>query len=232
MLSRKSLEWLKGRAIVFEGPDKSGKDDQIKLMTELLTTYGMDVRIARDPGGTPIGSKIRELLLWDSNSRCAECEALLYMASRAQLVRVIRGYQELRAVTLIHRWVHSTLAYQLALRGTLIQRKKDIAGLLDVYKYAVGGWWPDLTVVLNDDVETLSRRRSQIDSPDVIESRDDQYHTLVSANYTSMIPLIPGTVRLIQGGLSQDQTHHRILNVIRELALDKIGDNDDSSRPS
>src|SRR5437868_14970375 len=108
------LRHLSGKFVVFDGPDGCGKTTQLKTLITKLDEAGVKVRRLREPGGTPIGEQIRELLLSTKNSDMdVRCEMLLYMASRAQLVReqIIPALAAGECV-LADRFASSTLAYQ------------------------------------------------------------------------------------------------------------------------
>src|SRR4051812_23650284 len=108
----------RGRVIVFEGAEGAGKSTQLRRLAEWLIAGGTTVVSVREPGGTPIGDEIRRLLLDPTSDIAPRAEALLFMASRAQLVeRVIRPAVERGDVVLVDRFFLSTYAYQGAGRG-------------------------------------------------------------------------------------------------------------------
>lgn len=163
---------LAGKFIVIDGPDGAGKTTQIKLLCEYLTAEGADVLCAVDPGATAVGERIRQVLLDRDNSRmCPTCEALLFMASRAQLIEeVVRPAISAGKVVVCDRFVSATLAYQGA--GGLSEKLiRELAGV------AVQGLWPDLTVVLDVPIEVGLGRLSG--RPDRIEAKPNEYHQRV-----------------------------------------------------
>ena len=109
-------EKLAGKFIVIDGPDGAGKTTQVDMLAEFLGAAGVDLCRVRDPGGTAIGDKIREILLDRSHDQMSvECELMLYMASRAQLMAEVIGPSlEQDQCVLCDRWVASTMAYQVA----------------------------------------------------------------------------------------------------------------------
>src|SRR5438105_913263 len=109
-----SLSRLPGKFIVFDGPDGCGKTTQMKLLMDAIQSQGLKIRRLREPGGTPIGEQIRDLLLSTKNTNMdLRCEMLLYMASRAQLVQEqIRPALAAGEIVLSDRYASSTLAYQ------------------------------------------------------------------------------------------------------------------------
>lgn len=142
-----------GRFIVFDGPDGSGKTTQYKRLSELFTRGGVSVCEVREPGGTMIGERIRDILLDTKSEMSARCEMLLYMASRAQLIEErIRPALDRKCLVLADRFVSSTYAYQGAGAGL---PGADIAA---VAAAAVQTCWPNLVIIFDVDEETAARR--------------------------------------------------------------------------
>ena len=110
---------LSGRFVVFDGPDGSGKSTQFRTIAGMARSAGLEVREVREPGGTAVGERIREILLDPIHDEMAlRCEMMLYMASRAQLVeQIIRPALRGGALVLADRFVSSTYAYQGAAGG-------------------------------------------------------------------------------------------------------------------
>ena len=141
--------------VTFEGPEGSGKSTQIVALHEWLREKGYEVVRTREPGGTAIGDQIRRLLLDpDHQDILPMSEALLYSASRAQLVgQVIQPHLERGGIVLCDRYVDSTFAYQGYGRGM------DMAALATIVDLATGGLVPDLTVYLDLPIEVGLKRR-------------------------------------------------------------------------
>jgi dTMP kinase len=141
--------------ITFEGPDGSGKTTQIALLADALIQQGYSICRTREPGGTPIGEQIRDVLHDPDNEPMeARTEILLYSASRAQLVaEVIRPELAQGAIVLCDRFFDSTFAYQGYGRGL------DLEALRRITEFAVGGLRPDLTVYVDIDPEVGLKRR-------------------------------------------------------------------------
>jgi dTMP kinase len=146
--------FLSGRFVVFDGPDGCGKSTQFRRFADWAAAQGLVVTEVREPGGTAIGERIRDILLDPAHDAMTiRCEMLLYMASRAQLLEErIRPALARGELVLADRFVSSTLAYQ----GTAGGMTRD--EILDVARVAVGEMWPDEIVIFDVDTETAWRR--------------------------------------------------------------------------
>ena len=168
---------LRGRFLVLDGPDGCGKSTQLGLLADWLRGIGADPVTVREPGGTAIGERIREVLL---DPACSEmdlrCEMLLYMASRAQLCRErIRPALAAGRTVIADRFVSSTLAYQGTAGGLAPE------AIAAVGKIATEGLTPDLTVILDVDETVATKRLSPV--LDRIEQRGIEFHRRVRAGY-------------------------------------------------
>ena len=163
-----------GLLITFEGPEGSGKSTLIKSLADELATRGCEAMLTREPGGTNLGERIRDILLdLSSKDMCAETELLLMEASRAQLVREkIQPALEAGLIVLCDRFADATLAYQGYGRGL---SSELITGL---NSEATFGRMPDLTILLDfDDVKKgLSRAvdRNEKEGTDGVEDRFEE----------------------------------------------------------
>lgn len=147
----------RGFFITLEGLEGTGKSTHGPALAEILTQRGLEVLYTREPGGTPIGERIRGVLLDDAHREmAAETEMLLFAASRAQFVReVVRPALDRGATVLSDRYVDASLAYQGYGRGL------DVAVVRWVNEVATGGLLPDLTILLDvDPAEGLARARA------------------------------------------------------------------------
>ncbi len=175
-----SQDWkalLPGKFIVFDGPDGSGKSTQFAQFSASVRGSGLEVTEVREPGGTVIGERIRDILLDPVHAEMMpRAEMLLYMASRAQLVEErIRPALDRGGCVLADRFISSTLAYQGTAGGV------PRADILAVGGIALGGCWPDLVVVFDVDSSTADRRMAR--TRDRIEQRDSGYHARVRQGY-------------------------------------------------
>ena len=142
--------------ITLEGPDGSGKSSQISPLADFLRQQGYPVLTTREPGGTPISDQVRTVLLnrMENQAMHPRTEILLFLAARAQLVEeVIRPRLAAGEIVLSDRYANSTLAYQGYGHGV------DCDLLRQLLDFATGCLWPDLTILLDVDVETGLRRR-------------------------------------------------------------------------
>jgi dTMP kinase len=170
-----------GRLVVFEGGEGTGKSTQLRRLAELLTERGVRHRTLREPGGTALGSEVRRILLHVEDEIEARAEALLFMASRAQLVaREIRPALERGEWVLLDRFFLSTYAYQIAGRALPEQEVRE------ANRFATGGLVPDLTLLLTLPVhEGLARAAGRSATYDRIEATAEPFHARVADAYTT-----------------------------------------------
>lgn len=150
---------MKGLFITFEGVDKAGKSTQIRLLAERLRQIGREVLCTREPGGTPLCEEIRGLVMKtrEAETIFGETELLLFMASRAQLLREkIWPAMERGAIVLCDRFADSTTAYQGYARGMSL----EVIHMLNTL--ALGNRWPDLTILLDLPVEESFARLENV----------------------------------------------------------------------
>jgi dTMP kinase len=168
-----------GRLIVLEGPEGAGKTTQAPLVAEWIAGLGHEVVAVREPGGTAIGDQVRRILLDTPDGAVSDAaEALLYMASRAQLVdRVVRPALSRGATVLLDRFFLSTYAYQITGRG-LPEAEVRAANRL-----ATGGLVPDLTIVLGLPAAAGLARVARRGSHDRLERADPAFHERVAAGF-------------------------------------------------
>jgi dTMP kinase len=168
----------RGRLIVLEGPESAGKSTQAARLVRWLVDRGVDAILVREPGGTDAGEKIRELLLHLPYQLTAAAEALLFMASRAELVdRAIKPSLGEGRTVIVDRFFLSTYAYQVAGRGL------DAGLVASANALATEGVVPDLTLLLT---LTGSERRARLDrrgGHDKIERAGEQFHSRVDAAF-------------------------------------------------
>jgi len=229
---------LRGKFIVFDGPDGCGKSTQRERLGQHLVELGLTVVQCKDPGGTIIGDRIRHVLLdHDLADMDVRCETFLFMASRAQLVgEVVEPALKRGEVVLCDRFVSATCAYQGA-------AGYDPCRVVEVAQYAIGDTWPDLTLVFDVDVKQgfdRTGRRPQyvgknrkkhvtgtptmfadIDDgkPDAMEARPMEFHRKVRANFLSLGNVYPRPVELLDGRPPVDDVHACVVEVLKRVDL-------------
>jgi dTMP kinase len=225
-------EKLAGKFIVFDGPDGCGKSTQRERCQAFLIEQGIDVVVARDPGGTAIGDKIRQILLGDDlHEMDVRCETFLFMASRAQLVgKVIEPAIESGKTVLCDRFISSTCAYQGA-------QGYDMEKVIEVGRYAVGQTWPDLTIILDVPVDqgferagrkTKTQQQEEANKhavgqgmlfegarSDAMESRHMSFHKKVRAIFKSLPASFPGRIEVVDASGPLDEVSERVMEVVR-----------------
>jgi dTMP kinase len=173
--------------ITLEGPDGSGKSTQVGGLAERLRGLGHDVCLTREPGGTFIGDQIRQVLHDLQNTAMQpRAEILLYSASRAQLVgQVIRPHLERGGTVVSDRYADSTLAYQGYGHGL------DLDLLRTITRFATGGLTPDLTLLLDLEVEAGLRRRKAGGEWNRLDAYDLEFHRRVRRGYLALAEAEP-----------------------------------------
>jgi dTMP kinase len=164
--------------LVLEGPEGAGKSTQLRLLSEWLIARGRDVVAVREPGGTVLGDEIRRILLAPESDIVPSAEALLFMASRGQLVeRVLRPALAANTIVLLDRFFLSTYAYQGAGRG---MAEEDIA---TANRIATGGLKPDLTLLLDIPAAEGFARVVRRGAHDRMERAAGAFHDRVAAAF-------------------------------------------------
>lgn len=199
-----------GLFLSLDGIDGTGKSTQCRLLAEWLRGRGRDVVACVDPGGTPVGHELRQILLSGRHHLTAECEALLFMASRAQLVHeVVRPALEAGKAVVSDRYLLSTVVYQ-GHAGRL-----DVEELWRAGRLSTGGIDPHLTVVLDLPVERALERRAAR-AADRMESRPTEYHRRVRQGFLAEAARRPDAVRVVDASPPADAVHAEIRRVVLE----------------
>jgi dTMP kinase len=182
----------KGLFISFEGPDGAGKSTQLAMLSDYCRSRGLDITVTREPGGTAISEKIRQIILDPENKEMsAGCEALLYAASRAQLVdEFIRPAVAEGKIVLCDRFVDSSIAYQAYAR-------KLGEGVRTINIFATGGTMPDRTFFLNIDPEKGRERNVDAGKKDRMEQEELSFHRAVYEGYKRIAEMEPERVIVI-----------------------------------
>ena len=187
---------MSGLFLSFEGGEASGKSVQAQRLAEWLTSQGRDVVSVREPGSTPVGERVRDIVLHAQDIPLApNAQALLYSTARAQLVRdVIRPALAGGKIVIVDRFYDSTLAYQGYGHGA------DLDQLREVTDFAVGDTRPDRTFLLDLPVEAAEGRaatRKPGRAWDRFEAEASAFHERVRAGYLALARAEPGRIAVI-----------------------------------
>ncbi|MGN1317895.1 MAG: dTMP kinase [Lachnospirales bacterium] len=204
---------MSGLFITMEGTDGAGKTTQINMLRDYLLNKGFKVVCTREPGGTPISEKIREIILDKNNKEMsAVTEALLYAAARAQHVsEVILPTLNEGGVVISDRFLDSNLVYQGFARGMGDKVIKSIN------KYAVGDLEPDITFFLKLKPEDGILRKERQAELDRMESESFKFHQRVYDGYVSLSRKNKARIKTIDARASIDEIHNAIVNGVEEL---------------
>ncbi len=234
-LSQDLLERLRGKFIVFDGCDGSGKGAQMRLLVDALASRDIAFVTARDPGGTPIGDRIRHVLLGhDLSEMDVRCEALLFMASRAQLLHeVIEPALKKNVACICDRYVSATCSYQGAAGF-------DPNRIVELAAFAIGESWPDHTIVIDfppKDGFVRTGRRAQADrkrrnkrvqgqpmlfhdiETDAMEARPLEFHDRVRQKFLELPTYYPAPVSIVDGSGTIDDVHARVMEALADASF-------------
>ena len=206
---RSWMRALSGAFVVFDGPDGSGKSTQFRRFADAARAAGVEVVEVREPGGTPIGEKVRAILLDPANAEMTvRAEMLLYMASRAQLFEQrIAPAMAAGAMVLADRFVSSTLAYQGTAGGI------DEEDIVAVGRVATGNHVPDLTVVFDVATEVAMRRLSPL--LDRMERKGHEFHARVRAGYLAQSRRWPERYAVVDSSSGPDEVTAALMRTVR-----------------
>jgi len=206
---------LTGAFITFEGIDGSGKSTQLRMLASVLRLRGMDVVQTREPGGTPLGARLREALLDAQEQVDPLAELLLYAADRAQHVRALLNPALAGGrVVLSDRYADATVAYQGAGRGFEPSLVNEVVAL------ATGGLKPDLTLLFDLSVAKSGERSRQRTkggegaTKDRLELEAEIFHTRVRDAYLQIAAAEPERVRVVDASLSVEEIHAHVLEIV------------------
>ncbi len=200
--------------ISFEGPEGCGKTSQLAELSKFLSRQGRPVLTIREPGGTPIGDQIRDILLdMENKEMCSRTETLLFQASRAQLVeQVILPHLKSGGVVLSDRYADSTLAYQ----G--YGRQLDLNQLKSLIAFATGGLKPDLTLLLDVSVEVGLQRRARGGGWNRLDDQALAFYQRVRQGYLQMAQEEPQ--RWVR--IDASQSRYEVQKAIRKIVLERL----------
>ena len=214
---------MQGLLIVFEGVEGSGKTTQMQRCLDWLQTNSIrsgigecgektPVVVTREPGGTPLGLGLRQLLL-EGHVRCIQdrAELLMYAADRAQHVEeFLKPQLALGAIVLCDRYTDSTVAYQGYGRGL------DLKLIQQLNQIATDGLESDLTLWLDLDVKTGLKRARQRGTADRIEQADIEFHRRVQQGFVQLAEFYPQRIVRIDASLSEEEVHLAIQEILTQ----------------
>ncbi|MDI6890725.1 MAG: dTMP kinase [Thermodesulfovibrionales bacterium] len=212
---------MKGILISFEGIEGTGKTIQSRLLYEYLAKEGCKVILTEEPGGTRIGLKIRDLLLSAENRGMTPVsELLLYNASRAQHIKeVILPALKIGSVVITDRFIDSTVAYQGYGRGI------DLKLIDFIERIVTEGLKPDITLLLDLDVEIGLKRNRGINKTDRLELEDLEFHKRVRDGYLEIAAKEPERIKLIDASESIEEVYNKIVSIVTDVVINKMGNN-------
>jgi dTMP kinase len=210
-----------GKFITLEGPEGSGKSTQAKIMIRRLAELGIEAMYTREPGGTALGEEIRNVLQHNQagEAPCERAELLLFEASRNQLVeKVIRPALTEGTWVICDRFMDSTTAYQGYGRGLPVDEVKTI------HHFTVNGVTPDLTLLLDLEVETGFERIAQRflelgESADRFEQEERSFHERVRAGYLKLASEEPERFRIVDASQNPEAVSVDIWKIINQALL-------------
>ncbi len=204
---------MAGTLITFEGIDGSGKSTQLRLLANFLRAQGSEVLTTREPGGTPVGLRLRAALLDARGQVDPLTELLVFAADRAQHVRrVLRPALEAGQIVLSDRYADATVAYQGAGRGFSPEL------ITEIVRLATEGLKPDLTLLFDLPVfESIARTRRRADGKhkgDRLDAEDHEFHKRVRNAYLRIAAAEPERFRIVDTIGSVEETHVQIKEMV------------------
>lgn len=202
---------MSGLLITLEGPEGSGKTSQIKPLVEWLAGQGLVVYTTREPGGTSIGEQIRHVIHDLKNTEMhPRAEALLYQAARAQIVeQVLRPRLAAGEIVICDRYFDSTLAYQGYGHQSI-----PLDELRQIIRFATGGLTPDLTILLDLDVETGLSRKGNQEEWNRLDAYDLNFHRRVRSGYHELLKLEPERWVVLDAAQSREKVQQDLRAVL------------------
>lgn len=202
-----------GRFITLEGIEGVGKTTNLAFVADRVKREGHDVTVTREPGGTKLAEKLRDLVLGDSEEPVTEmAELLMIFAARSQHIEnVIRPALAQGTWVICDRFTDCTFAYQGVGRGLPLERIEALAD------WVQRGLWPDLTLLLDADPALSTRRRRNRGESDRIERQRDEFFARARAGYLDLATQYPKRIAVIDAGQSLQAVQHDICAQLDKL---------------
>lgn len=206
---------MKGKFVTFEGCEGVGKSRQIKLLEEYLSENGVKYFLTREPGGTDVSEQIRKILLDGKNAEMTDrCEALLYAASRAQVVsETILPRLNAGELVFCDRFVDSSFAYQ----GKA--RKLGYKFIEEINSFVLESCMPDVTIFLDLSPEQAFLRKGGADITDRLETSGTDFHRAVYKGYLELAEKYKDRIVKIDASGSKAETHAKIIAALKEKGV-------------
>lgn len=206
---------MKGLFITFEGIDGGGKTTQLALAAKWLREQGYEVVESREPGGTPLAERVRELVLDPSLPLTTTTQTLLYLAARSEHVdKLLRPSVEAGRIVLCDRFSDSTLVYQGLSQGKSLE---ELALLRNLCSFASAGMAPDLTLVFDGRPEVLVRRRAARGMSDRYELQGLDFQQALRKGFLVLAEAEPERLKLIDAEGSQEQVAASVQQALSAL---------------
>jgi dTMP kinase len=204
---------MAGAFITFEGGDGSGKTTQIAMLHRWLEDRGRAVTVTREPGGSDLGTQLRDIILHSTGFIAPRAEALLYAADRAHHIHtVVRPALERGDIVVQDRYLDSSVAYQGA--GRVLEATE----IRDLSLWATEQLVPDLTILLDVPAGVAKARQSDIDRPfDRLEAEAEDFHQRVREGYLALATAEPERFLVIDGTGSVEDIHQAITHRVSDL---------------
>ena len=204
---------MTGLFITFEGGDGSGKTTQINLLASWLESEGHTVVITREPGGTDLGTELRNIILHREGFIAPRAEALLYAADRSHHIHtLVRPALQRGEIVVQDRYLDSSVAYQGA------GRVLDPTEVRNISLWATENLMPDLTVVLDVPASVAKERQTAGERQyDRLEAEAEDFHTRVRESYLALAAEEPGRFLVIDGESSIEEIHQAIVDKVTDL---------------
>ena len=206
---------MKGKFITFEGADGGGKSTQVQLAAEWLRKQGYDVITTREPGGTVLAEKVRELVLDPALPLNTTSQSLLYLTARSEHVeKVIRPALDAGKVVLCDRFSDSTLVYQGLSLG---KELAELTVLRQLCSFATAGLEPDLTLVLDGRPEELAKRRELRGVTDRYEQQGLDFQHKLRDGFLTLAKAEPERIKVLNAEGSMEEVAAAVQKAIANL---------------
>ncbi len=207
---------MRGIFITLEGMDGCGKSTQIEMLAFALESRGLDLIITREPGGTPVGESVRDLLISDASvGITAATELFLIVGARAQHVaELIKPGVAVGKIIISDRYTDSTVAFQGYGRGL------DLSMIDEMNELATGGLRPDLTILLDLDPEVARSRlnaRPMSGWMGAVDEEKLEFHTRVREGYLNLAAREADRIRVVEASGSLEETHAQVMSLVLQL---------------